>query len=214
MTAITTASPIDARRTRSPSQDASDSELCVIVAAAARGDATAWNALVQRFSSMVMAVARRCRLSEADVAEVHQVTWLRLVENIGRIEHPERIGSWLITTAKRESLRVVRTQQRFVPDHNALLACPDPDVKPMDAGPIAAERSAALHEAYAHLPAHCQRLLGLMTRDEALSYKEISALLAMPIGSIGPTRGRCLEHLRRILEQLEANPTVRHVESA
>lgn len=187
----------------------SDADLCAAVASAAAGDAAAWDLLVRQFSNMVMAVARSCRLNDADVAEVHQVTWLRMVENIGRIERPERIGSWLMTTAKRESLRVARVQRRTAPDHEALLQCPDPDAKPVDAGPIAQERCVAVREAYAQLPLQCQRLLGLMVGSDPLSYKEISHLLSMPIGSIGPTRGRCLDHLRRILDQLEAMPAGR-----
>lgn len=180
-----------------------DAELCAIVAAASRGDASAWDILVRRFGNMVKAVARSCRLDDADVADVQQMTWLRLVENIGRIEHPERIGPWLATTAKREGLRVVRAHQRVVPDHDVLAGSADPDDLPLDAGPLAAERSVLLHQAFALLPPHCKRLLGVMARDDPPSYREISALLSMPIGSIGPTRGRCLDHLRRILAQLE-----------
>lgn len=195
---------VSIRRPRIPPGSSSDEELFAIVTAAAGGEPLAWDALVRRFSNMVMAVARSCRLNEADVAEVHQVTWLRMVENIGRLEHPERIGSWLVTTAKRESLRVVRTQRRVTPDYEALLQRPDLGAAPLDAGPIGKETAAEVREAFSRLPSHCKRLLGLMSGDEPPSYKEISRLLSMPIGSIGPTRGRCLEHLRRILDQLEA----------
>lgn len=181
----------------------SDAELSATVVAAARGEREAWEMLVGRFGAMVMAVARSCRLNDADVAEVHQVTWLRLVENIDRIERPERVGAWLVTTAKRESLRVVRDHQRVVPDHDAVQRCADDDARPLDEGPLAAERAAAVRAAYARLPAHCKRLLGVMSTDDPPSYKEISRLLSMPVGSIGPTRGRCLEHLRRILKDLE-----------
>lgn len=175
-----------------------------LVAAAAAGETEAWNGLVQRFGTMVLAVARSCRLNDADVAEVHQVVWLRMVENIGRIEQPERIGAWLATTAKRESLRVVRARGRMTFDHDGLLQRADAAAKPVDAGPIEEERARAVREAFALLPSHCQRLLSLMAGDEPMSYKEISKTLSMPIGSIGPTRGRCLEHLRRILDQMGA----------
>jgi RNA polymerase sigma factor (sigma-70 family) len=173
-----------------------------IVAAAAAGDPQAWTALTEQFSSMIMAVARSCRLNDADVGEVHQVTWLRLVENIGRIEQPERIGAWLATTAKRESLRIVRNKSRVTIDHEALLQRPDMHAKSLDAGPIAEEDAELVRRAVALLPAHCQRLLSLMAQETPLSYKEISKRLGMPIGSIGPTRGRCLEHLRRIIDEL------------
>lgn len=70
-----------------------------VVEAAASGDPEAWEELTRRFGGMIMAIARSCRLGEADAWEVHQTTWLRLVENVGRIEQPERIGAWLATTA-------------------------------------------------------------------------------------------------------------------
>lgn len=182
----------------------SDTGLAGVVTAAAQGDQAAWALLVRRYGSMVMAIARSCRLGEADVGEVHQVTWLRLVENIARIERPERIGAWLATTAKRESLRLVRARGRLTFDHDALAQRPDTDAAPLDAGTIAAERAAALRRAFALLPPHCRRLLSTLAADDQASYKEVSALLAMPIGSIGPTRGRCLERLRRVLEELDA----------
>jgi RNA polymerase sigma factor (sigma-70 family) len=180
----------------------SESDLHKVVVAAAAGEAEAWKELVQRFGNMVVAVARSCRLNDADVAEVHQVVWLRMVENIGRIEQPDRIGAWLATTAKRESLRVVRTRGRMTLDHDGLLQRADTTTKPVDAGPIEEERALAVREAFALLPSHCRRLLSLMAGDEPMSYKEISRVLAMPIGSIGPTRGRCLEHLRKIMGEL------------
>ncbi len=175
------------------------------VNAAADGDPHAWAALTLRFGGMVMAIARSCRLNEADVAEVHQVTWLRLVENIDRIEKPERIGAWLATTARRESLRIVRSKSMLAFDYEALLDRPDPDVKAPDEGPIESERVETVRQAFALLPPHCRRLLHVLAADGPPSYKEISSILSMPVGSIGPTRGRCLEHLRRIMQELGAD---------
>lgn len=174
------------------------------VGAAAAGDPLAWAALTLRFGGMVMAIARSCRLNEADVAEVHQVTWLRMVENIDRIEKPERVGAWLATTAKRESLRIARSKNRVTFDYDALLDRPDADAKAPDDGPITSEQVETVRKAFALLPAHCRRLLNVLAADGPPSYKEISNILSMPIGSIGPTRGRCLEHLRRIMEELGA----------
>lgn len=191
-----------ARRERRPVMDPGQAALREVVAAAGDGDAMAWAVLMRRYGNMVMAIARRCRLSEADVGEVHQVTWLRMVENIGRIEQPERVGAWLATTAKRESLRIVRARGRVSFDHEGLLQRADPCAVSLDAGPIGEERAAAVRRAFALLPPHCQRLLRILTEDDLPSYKEISRVLAMPIGSIGPTRGRCLERLRRIMEDL------------
>ncbi|MGH9088731.1 MAG: RNA polymerase sigma factor [Acidimicrobiales bacterium] len=176
-----------------------------MVRAATQGDQMAWAVLVRRYGSMVNAIARGCRLNEADVAEVHQVTWLRMVEHIDRLRQPERIGAWLATTAKRESLRLVRARGRLSYDYDGLLQRPDASTPAPDAGPIGDERATALHRAFALLPPHCRRLLATLAADDGASYKDISVALAMPIGSIGPTRGRCLERLRRILEDIGAD---------
>ncbi len=182
----------------------STNNLADVVTEAASGHPAAWEELTRRFGTMIKAVARSCRLNDADVAEVHQVTWLRLVENIERIEQPERLGAWLATTAKRESLRVVRTRDRITFDNELLERQPDDGASP-DAGPIAQERAQAMLRAFVMLPPRCQRLLRLLASDDPPSYKEITTMLAMPIGSIGPTRGRCLEHLRRIMEDIGAD---------
>jgi DNA-directed RNA polymerase specialized sigma24 family protein len=128
-----------------------------------------------------------------------------MVENIDRIEHPERIGAWLATTAKRESLRVVRARGRLSFDHDGLLARPDPDAEPLDASTIGRERAEALRRAFVRLSPHCQRLLAVLMVDDPPPYKEVSETMSMPVGSIGPTRGRCLEHLRRILQEVGAD---------
>ena len=96
--------------TRASKPSADDADLVLIVAQAREGVAAAWEALVSRFGGLVAAIARRCRLSDADVAEVCQTTWLRLVENLDRIEQPERLGAWLATTSRRESLRIATRQ--------------------------------------------------------------------------------------------------------
>lgn len=177
-----------------------------VVTAAAAGDAKAWDDLTRRFGGMIMAVARSCRLADADAWEVHQTTWLRLVENIGRIEQPERIGAWLATTARRESLRLVRNHARLTFDGDALSRLADESNPPVDARPLADEQSAVLRRAFVELPPRCQRLLAFLSGDDPPSYKETAAALSMPIGSIGPTRGRCLQHLRRIILDMGDSP--------
>ena len=104
-------------------------DLVRVVAEARAGSGEAWETLVERFGGMVAAIARRCRLREADVAEVCQTTWLRLVENLDRIEQPERLGGWLATTSRRESLRIAtRGAMVSVSDEMNLLA--DEQVEP------------------------------------------------------------------------------------
>ena len=169
-----------------------------LVRAAGGGDFGAWNELVNRFAGMVWTVARRHRLSAADAADVSQTTWLRLVEQLNRIEHPERVGGWLATTARRESLRVLRLAERQVPTADEMfLDLTLPDVVAPDDVVGNAERDRELWKVFSQLPSRCQLMLQLLGGDEPLSYAELSEVLDMPVGSIGPTRARCLEHLRR-----------------
>src|SRR5262245_64975338 len=86
-----------------------------LVARAASGDTAAWDELVERFGRLVWSVTRAHRLPDADAADVFQTTWLRLVENIDRIAQPGSLGGWLATTARRESLAVLRRNARILP---------------------------------------------------------------------------------------------------
>jgi RNA polymerase sigma factor (sigma-70 family) len=162
----------------------------------------AWEVLVDRFSGLVASMARRCRLSDADVAEVCQTTWLRLVENLDRIEQPERIGAWLATTSRRESLRIA-TRKAVVFSSTEEMDPVDTQSDPPDAALLREEQVWAIRVASEQLSPRCRRLLGLLMGDDDLPYKDIAEQLNMPIGSIGPTRGRCLEQLRQILEEME-----------
>jgi RNA polymerase sigma factor (sigma-70 family) len=187
------------RRTRRASRERPDpTTVTRTVRAAASGDHRAWDALVDEFGGLVWAVARAHRLSDADAADVAGATWLLLVEHLGDLREADRVGAWLATTARRECLRVLRGAQRQVPTGD------DIEAEPADATDVAAElmtaqRDVALWRAFARLPERDQALLRLLVADPAPSYEEISAALEMPIGSIGPTRARSLERLRREL---------------
>jgi RNA polymerase sigma factor (sigma-70 family) len=177
-------------------------DLAQVVIEARAGSSEAWHTLVQRFGGLVAAIARRCRLNDADVAEVSQTTWLRLVENIDRIQQPERLGAWLATTSRRESLRIA-TRRAVVSDTDAMYLMADDELDPLDHELLKEEQVRAIRLAAEKLPPRCQRLLGLLMGDLDLPYTEIAEQLSMPIGSIGPTRGRCLEHLRQLLDDAE-----------
>lgn len=171
-----------------------------LVEGADEGLPEAWAELMDRFGNMITTVGRRYRLSPSDVAELQQTTWLRLLENISRIEHPERVGGWLATTARHESLAILRRAARYtVGVEQMLVNTPDAHLVEPEAGPIAAERDALLQKAMERLRPRCRELLALLFVDEPLGYKDLSTLLRMPVGSIGPTRARCLEHLRRLV---------------
>jgi RNA polymerase sigma factor (sigma-70 family) len=169
--------------------------------AAASGDASAWDSLVERFGNLVWAVARSHRLSSADASDVSQTTWLRLVEHLDRIQQPERLGAWLATTARRESLAVIRRGGRHVAvgtaDDVGPVAMDEPSP---DGSLIRAEEHSALARAFGKLAERCQRLLRVLMADPPPRYEEVAEALGMPIGSIGPTRARCLERLQREVE--------------
>ena len=173
------------------------SEVAELVRAAAQGDQAAWNGLVDRYNGLVWSVARSHRLSTADASDVVQTTWLRLVEHLAGLQDPERVGAWLATTARREALRALRHAARQTPTEEL----PDAGTNEhLGAALLAAERDQALWKAFGGLSERCQTLLRILVADPPPSYDEIGAALDMPIGSIGPTRARCLERLRGLAE--------------
>jgi RNA polymerase sigma factor (sigma-70 family) len=174
-------------------------ETAELVTRARRGDRQAWDEIVDRHAGTVWAVARAHGLDAHTAADVSQVTWLRLVEHLGSLRDPEWLGAWLATTAKRESLRVLRLRGREVSVEEPEPGDGDDPGAAPDAGLLTAERNAELWRAFASLPDRCQHLLRLLTADPAPSYAEVAAVLGRPIGSIGPTRQRCLDCLRRAL---------------
>jgi RNA polymerase sigma factor (sigma-70 family) len=175
------------------------SDVGSLVRAAAGGDQDAWNQLVDEFASTVWAIARGHRLNSADAADVFQTTWLRLLEHLGRIEQPERVGAWIATTARRECLRLLRMSKRQVP-RDDFDFIPDPvTFAPPDRNLVVEERRHLVSQLVDQLPSRSRLLLRLLSADSPLSYKEISEALSMPIGSIGPSRQRALEQLRRLV---------------
>lgn len=167
-----------------------------LIQAAGEGDAAAWDAIVDRFEGLVWATARAHRLSPADAADVTQTTWLRLVENLDRINDPERLGGWLATTARRECLRHLRLHGRELKfDDDSVFEAPSEGAA--EDRLIVRERNDALRRAFAGIGERCQALLRMLSAPEPPSYEEIGAALRMPIGAIGPTRARCLDKLRR-----------------
>jgi RNA polymerase sigma factor (sigma-70 family) len=173
-------------------------ELVALVRGARDGDEAAWNALVDEFAGLVWSIARAHRLGAADAADVSQTCWLRLAEHLDRIREPERVGAWLAATARNECLRVLRRSQRELALGDDLPEPAGPPAPSAAAALIRDERAAALWEAFALLPERCATLLRVLMADPPPSYEDVAAALDMPIGSIGPTRARCLERLRRL----------------
>lgn len=182
-------------------------EAAVLVERVRDGDQSAWDALVDAYVGLVWAITRNHRLSTGDAADVSQTTWLRLVENLDRLDDPRRVGAWLATTARRECLRTLRLSGRhvLVDDEAELDRGSDPQQPDVDALLLKEEEAVAVRLAFSRLPERCQQLLSLLMVDEPPSYEELSAALGMPIGSIGPTRGRCLEKLRLLVASTAAD---------
>lgn len=181
--------------------DVVDSDPAGLVKHAIAGNAWAWERLIDKYGRLIWSITREFKLVESDAADIFQTTWMRLIEHIDRLDRPDRVGSWLAATARNECLRCLASRKRLVlvPEEVAFdgPAAHEPDV---DEALLAHERAQIVREAMAHLPWRWQRLLELLMADPPASYAEISDELGLPVGSIGPTRGRCLARLRVLLD--------------
>ena len=172
-------------------------DVASLVASAAQGDEAAWHELVERYTPLLVRVVQGYRLGPAELEDVAQTVWLRLIEQLGQLREPRALPGWIVTTARREALRSARRMARVKPQDptdaswGALFVAHDEP----DAAMLRAERDAALLEGFATLSARQRHLLVLLAED--LPYAEISRRTGIPVGAIGPTRARALERLRR-----------------
>ena len=162
------------------------------------GDEQAWNEVVDRYAGLVWSVARSYRLSSAATQDVVQTVWLRLAEHCGKIRQPDRLASWLATTTRNEALRVIRGNTRQTPqamdDDLAELTTPSIEERVGDDVTLR-----AVLAAFAKLSPEDQQLMRLLCAVPPIDYQTIAEMLGRPIGSIGPTRARCLERLKKLL---------------
>ena len=180
-----------------------DPTVVTLVRRAAEGDQTAWNEIVERYAPLVWSICARFQLHGSDREDVGQNVWLLLVEQLGKLREPAALPGWLATTARRECLRVVTAARRSERLGTGLDdAAQFVDDTVIDEEILMAERNAALRAVFAELPPRCQQLVGMLASDPPRSYADISATLAMPVGSIGPQRARCLERMRKSLADL------------
>jgi RNA polymerase sigma factor (sigma-70 family) len=178
-----------------------DESVVRLVRTAALGDPEAWDALVRRYVALLWAIARRHGLNENDSGDVVQTTWLRLIEHIDDLRDPARVGAWLATTAQREALRCIAKSRRLVlSDDGARFDGPDPLLPPVDEALLSREQAEAARDALDTLPPSWRLLIELLTQDPPMTYEQIGASLGMPIGSIGPTRYRCVRRLRALVD--------------
>lgn len=194
--------PVDGPRSFDPGEDARLVERCLA------GDGQAWAALVERHERLVYAVARSYRMSDADVGDVFQEVFAALVRGLPRLRDARALVRWLSSTTERiaraTALRRRREQALASPDQAVVEGVPD-ERPAVESELEALEEQALVRLALAGLPEGCRRLLtALYYEDPAPDYASLSRRLHMPIGSLGPTRARCIERLRRGLAGLEA----------
>jgi RNA polymerase sigma factor (sigma-70 family) len=173
------------------------------------GDAAAWEQLVQRYAGLVHSVPIKYGLTPGEVDDVGQEVFLALAQGLHKIEDPERLPGWLVTTARRYSWRVMQQRAREQPASEADVA--DLEVLPTTHNLTQTvsdfltdfEHQEVISLGMQRLGKRCQMLLTLIFLDRAEpSYEEISQQLGIPLGSIGPTRNRCLQQLRKLLEAI------------
>ncbi|MER7503500.1 RNA polymerase sigma factor [Nonomuraea pusilla] len=166
-----------------------------LLQAAADGDRTAWAELESRFGPRMWAVARACGLDATDAADAVQGTWLRLLQHLHSIRDPARVSAWLATTTRREALMIRRKEQAALPSFGTV-----DDADPASAV-LEADGSRLLWKTVSTLQEPCRTLLKLVATD--LGSRQMAMRLGLPLGSIGPTRARCLEKLRLLISPQE-----------
>ena len=176
-----------------------DGSLADLVLGAQRDDAAAWRELIERFTPLVVAITRGYRLSLEDAQDVGQMVWLKLFENIAKLREPRALPGWIRTTTKREALRQLKAVGRTQAMDPSMLAsleraASEPAV---DTELLRVERERAVNDGLNEIEPQHRTLLILLCADERSSYQAIGKTLGMPTGSIGPTRARGLQKLRR-----------------
>ena len=169
-----------------------------LLLAARDGDRSAWEELVLRYSGVVRSAVSEFRLQESDAADVVQNTWLRLLVHAATIRDPRKLGGWLSTTAKREALAVIRRSRPEIVSESAGDGLPAPGPSPEEVV-ILAETRAAVRAAADGLTERRKLLVDALFYQSPRTYEEVSRQTGLPIGSIGPTRGRTLRELHRRL---------------
>ena len=170
-----------------------------LVLGAQGGDVQAWQQIIGQFTPLVISITRAYRLSFEDGQDVSQVVWLKLYENISALREPRALPGWIRTTAQHESIRQLKSARRTQAMDPSTLAAFDwaasePEV---DNGLLQVERERAVKDGLDEIEPHHRELLLLLHAQDRPSYQAIGRTLGMPTGSIGPTRARGLQKLRR-----------------
>jgi len=172
-------------------------DLTSTVKAAVRGRQSAWRDLYRRYNPLVIATAARFRLSPTSIEDVSQSVWSLLFTHLARVREPKALPGWIVTTTRTESYRVLRVDARCAPSDPTT----DPRLEGVDrtepgAQLYRAELCRELDELIDVLSIEHRRLMRMLMADPQPSYAEVSRALSIPLGSIGPTRARCLARMR------------------
>jgi RNA polymerase sigma factor (sigma-70 family) len=187
-------------RSRERPAPAAPEPVVELVRRAAKGDEQAWAELVGRYSGLLWSVARSFGLPPQQAGDIVQTVWLRLVEHIGILHDPNRLGAWLATTARHEAIRALVARRREEPQDNAsILEQAGLAQESPDAEILRREQHHRLEVALAALPPRQQQLLRLLSADPPPSYQKVAAVTGLPVGSIGPIRDRAIRRLRSLL---------------
>jgi RNA polymerase sigma factor (sigma-70 family) len=179
-----------------------------LIARCIEGDEAAWETLVRRYANLVYAIAHRAGLAEDEAADVFQTVFVIVWRSLDLLSEPQAFPGWLATIARRESWRVSRGRARRATTVERAASDPSATVLPLrparaDEVLESVERAALVQHAVEGLDERCRELLTvLFWETPAPSYDEVAERLGMPLGSLGPTRGRCLEKLRGRLAEL------------
>ena len=178
-----------------------------LIAACLRGDAAAWQALIVRYQRLIYSIPLKARLSQDDAADIFQSVCLKLYEKLSTLREHHKITSWLITTTTRECWRMsARRRREIAPvsdsndDSEGSNEIPDPRLL-ADEQRQALQEQQLVRDAVGALPERCKELVTMLFyKKDELSYADIARQMDMPVASIGPTRARCLEKLKKLLE--------------
>lgn len=178
-----------------------------LIAACLEGEPAGWEALIYRYQRLIYSIPLKARLSQDDAADIFQSVSLKLYEKLATLRDHDKISSWLITTATRECWRLAARNRRetapagFGGEDDINPTADIPSTAPLaDEEREALERGQAVRQAIASLPERCRELLSMLFyQPEEWSYAEIAQRMKMPVPSIGPTRARCLEKLKKLL---------------
>jgi RNA polymerase sigma factor (sigma-70 family) len=170
-----------------------------LLQACRRGDARAWQQILDRYERLVYSIPLNFGLRHSDADDVAQTTFTALLKSLDSIQDEERLGAWLATVARRQTWKLVERRRRESPDDHASLDRISTD----DDARAAVERLEWLHQGLALMEPRCRDLLSALYLDDSEpAYTEVAEKFGVPVGSIGPTRARCLQKLRTHLETL------------